>query len=76
MSLPLGAVIHHTVPKREEESIAYASHSLSSMEKKYVEKEASGMIQYDIKKFLQYLWGRHFNLLTILCLKLMTEELL
>ena len=57
----VGAVVSHRLPNGSE-PIAYASCTISQSECNYaqVEKEAV----FGIKKFYQYLYGRHFTLMT------------
>ena len=58
----LGVVISHILPDNSERSIAYASQSLSKMEKNYsqIEKEELSII-YGVTKFHKFLYGRFFT---------------
>ena len=60
----IGAVLSHVFPDGER-PVAFASHTLSSSEKNYsqIEKETLSLI-FGITKFHQYLYGRHFTLVT------------
>ncbi|CAI6354211.1 unnamed protein product [Macrosiphum euphorbiae] len=64
-SYGIGGVISHILPNNEERPIAYTSRTLNLAEQKYsqIDKEALAIV-FCIKKFHQYLYGRHFILLT------------
>ena len=61
----MGAVLSHTLPDGSEKPIAYSSRTLSSSEKNIsqIEKESLSII-FAIKKFHQYIFGRHVTIVT------------
>ena len=63
-SYGIGAVLSQQ-DQDGELPIAYASKTLTDMQKKYsqIEREALSII-YGVTKFRQYLYGRHFKLIT------------
>lgn len=61
----VGAVLSHTYPDGSERPIAYASRKLGPAEKRYSQLDKQGLaIIFGVKRFHQYLAGRHFTILS------------
>ena len=59
----IGAVLSHVFPDGER-PVAFASRTLSSSERNYSQIEETLSLIFGITKFHQYLYGRHFTLVT------------
>ena len=57
----VGVVLSHLIDNQSDKPIAYASRSLSTVERKYsqLDKEALAIL-FGISKFHRYLYGSHF----------------
>ena len=64
-SVGIGVVLFHRYSDGNERSIANASKTVTSKQRRYsqIQKEALAVI-FGLKKFHQYLYGRHFILIT------------
>ena len=59
----VGTVLSHILDTGEEKPIAYASRTLNSAECHYSQLEREGLaIVFGVKKFHNYLYGRHFTI--------------
>ena len=59
----VGAVLSHLFPDGSEKPVAFASRSLSTVEKKYSQLDKEGLaIVFGVKKFHDYLFGRKFQI--------------
>ena len=61
----LGAVLSHKMPDGSDRPIAYASRTLNTAERNYSQLEKEGLACiFGVKKFHDYVFGRHFELVT------------
>jgi len=61
----IGAVLLHLCEDSSEQPVAYTSRSLGPAEKKYSQLDKEGLaIIFGVKRFYQYVVGRHFTILS------------
>ena len=64
-SYGLGAALSHKMPDGSKRPVAYASRTLNSAERNYSQLEKEGLsCTFGIKRFHDYLFWRHFELVT------------
>ena len=61
----IGAVLSHVMEDGSKRPVAYVSYTLSTAERNYghLDKEALAVV-FAVKKFHQFLYGRHFKIYT------------